>query len=252
MLAYEACLMGTYENAYDVRNLADYLFFFPTISYTNDASYPAYLRDPGFTATTTGRALGDIMFNVYLANVTSKPYAMSLVDSAQINNVNTAVNNWANALLIALPTAKSKIALARASAQKVDSNDDQKLTDADQMLDLWDLADKLAAQGIAVAPGNALKAAIDTAVIHNANRSDQARDYSHTHGLTLFWPQTASGWYQAYVGNQIYSATQDGSWGVFLQAYFGTDGGRPGMQVDAGPVERESATNTFYLPIVSK
>ena len=44
VLAYEACLMGLFENAYDARRFADYVFFFPTVNYTNKASYPSYLR----------------------------------------------------------------------------------------------------------------------------------------------------------------------------------------------------------------
>ena len=87
LLAYEACLMGLFENAYDVRRFAETLFFFPTINYTNNASYPSYLKDERFRATTTGRQLGEIMFDVYYQTVNRKAYAMSLVESQQIEPV---------------------------------------------------------------------------------------------------------------------------------------------------------------------
>ncbi|MBM3190367.1 MAG: hypothetical protein FJZ90_16820, partial [Chloroflexi bacterium] len=63
LFAYEACLMGLYEVAYDVRDFVDYILFFQTISWANNASYPAYMSDARFTATTTPRAFGEIIFD---------------------------------------------------------------------------------------------------------------------------------------------------------------------------------------------
>ena len=242
ILAYEACLMGTYENAYDVRTFAKHLFFFPTVSFTNDGSYPSYMKDEKFTSATTSGEFGDIMFDIYQQSVTNLPYAMTLVESAKITTVHSAVNDWANALLAQVDTQRDKIARARSQAQKIDSNSDKKLTDDDQYLDLWDLADKLATQGVATAESNALKAAIEAAVVRNSQLSFNDLDYKNTHGLSIFWPQTASSWYRPYVNGRIYSATRDGSWDEFLQAYFSNNNRRPGMQTDPGPAERESAT----------
>jgi hypothetical protein len=75
--------------------------------------------------------------------------------------------------------------------------------------------------------------------------------YDHSHGLTLYWPQTASGWYRAYVNDALYSATRDGQWDNFLRAYFG-DSNRPGLTTDAGPVDRQENDNSLFLPVVLK
>lgn len=251
VLAYEACLMGLFENVYDARRFVDYIFLFPTVNYTNKASYPSYLKDARFQATTTGRALGDIMFDVYYETVNRKAYAMTLVDVRYVDALHATLNAWANALGAALPTGRAQITLARNIAQRVDSNQDGSLNEDDQFFDLWDLADKLAAQGIAVAESNALKRAIESAVVRQANRSSGALDYSRSHGLTIYWPQTTSGWYRAYVDDAIYTSTRDGSWDDFLRSYFG-DRNRPGITLDIGPAERQSDTgiSLLYIPII--
>jgi hypothetical protein len=87
--------------------------------------------------------------------------------------------------------------------------------------------------------------------VRQANRSSGALDYSHTHGLTIYWPETASGWYRAYVDDAIYTSTRDGSWDDFLRGYFG-DRSRPGVPLDIGPAERQLNFENvlIYLPII--
>ena len=97
------------------------------------------------------------MFDVYYETVTRKAYAMTLVDTRYVDGLQATLNVWANALAVALPTHRAQITLARNTAQRVDSNQDGKLNEDDQFFDLWDLADKLAAQGIVVAESNALQ-----------------------------------------------------------------------------------------------
>jgi hypothetical protein len=87
--------------------------------------------------------------------------------------------------------------------------------------------------------------------VRQANRSSGALDYSRSHGLTIYWPQTTSGWYRAYVDDAIYTSTRDGSWDDFLRSYFG-DRNRPGITLDIGPAERQSDTgiSLLYIPII--
>ena len=255
LLAYEACLMGSFESAYDARSFADQLFFFPSVSYTTNNSYPAYFSAPGFTSTTSSRVFGDIVFDTYYANVAHNAYAMTLVETAAITQVHTALNTWADALRAQLPAQRTQITLARQQAQKFDSNGDKKLTEDDYYLDLWDLADKLAAQGLAVTEAMALKTAIDDAVVRTVARSLDELDYGNSHGLTIFWPQVPGGWYDPYRNGQIYTATRTGRWDEFLEAYFAGISARDGLPVDPGPANREPATVVFsfaYLPLVAK
>ncbi len=253
VFAYEACLMGMYENAYDIREFTDYVFFFPTISWTNNASYPSYLGHSNFTASTTGRELGEIIFDVYYAAVTN-PYALSLIDSSKMAAVQAAVDDWADALSASVGTTKNGMTSARSNAQKIDTNGDDLLTDQDNYIDLWDLADEMAARGIAATEAADVKAAVDEATVRSDQRSRGTLNYTNIHGLSIYWPQTASGAYSAYVGDRVYNSTRDGRWDEFLEDYFGGSE-RGGMPTDPGPTERRPDAgmgNNVYLPLVGR
>jgi hypothetical protein len=254
IFAFEACLMGMYENAYDLREFVDYMFAFPTISFANNASYPSYLGHQNFTSASTGRDLGEIIFDVYYNAVTINYfYNESLVDLSKMAAVHTAVNDFADVLIAQLGSSKDNITTARANAQKIDTNSDDRLTDEDMYLDLWDFADKAAAQGLATIESAALKSAIEAAIVKQRNRSTSAVDYTNTHGLSIYWPITPSGWYSSYVGHQIYNSTREGTWDEFLVAYFGPKT-RGAMPVDSGAIERELAVTSSYayLPFITR
>lgn len=262
VFAYEACLMAMYENVYDIRNFTNFIFGFPTISFTNNASYPSYLGDSRFTAQTTGRQLGDIMFDVYYAAVT-QPYVVTLVDTSKLEALHSAVNAWATALRNAIAGSTTTLTTARTAAQKVEANGDNVITNEDPYVDLWDLADKVAAQGIAANEAATLKNAISAATVRMQIRPATAQvpwDYSRSHGLTIYWPLTASGAYNQYVGNQIYNSTRDGQWDEFLQAFFGTGNGRGSLATSTGAIDRLVAPTTpvtpaagvIYLPLIQK
>jgi hypothetical protein len=263
LFAYEACLMAMYENAYDLRNFTDYIFGFSTISWTNNASYPSYLGDARFNANTNARTFGDIMFDVYFEAVTM-PYAVSLVESSKMQAVHDAVNAWATALTSQVNSSAQSMVAARSATQKIDTNNDDALSDEDRYLDLWHLADRMAAQGLAVNEGAALKAAIEAAAVRKAFRPGTAQlpvDYANTHGLSIFWPRTPAGNYGDYVGNRIYNSTREGQWDEFLQAFFTVlpnGRGREGLNADLGAIDRRPADSVtqpavnLYLPLVQR
>ncbi len=257
VFAYEACLMGMYENAYDARKFTKYLFFFPTISWTNNASYPSYLGDSRFSATSDGLALGEIIFDVYF-NAVQNPYSVSLVDSSKLDGLYQAVNSLADALAGANATQSANIRAARAAAQKIDQDGNNVLDESDAYIDLWDLADQIAKlQSFGVAEANAVKAAVDGAVIRTGYRPATAGtpvDYSKQHGLSIYWPRTASGDYNGYVNDRIYSSTTEGRWDNFLRTFFGDGGARGGMNASYGAIDRRPADllsgTQIFLPSV--
>ena len=250
IFAFEACLMGLYENAFDLREFTDYIFVFPTISWSSDSSYTSYLSHPDFDGTTTGRQFGNIIFDTYYESVGSPYYyTETLVDSSKIGAVQGAVNDWALTLLSEVGTNKDGLETARRNAQKIDTNIDNQLTKEDAYIDLWDLADEMAELGIAEQEGQALKDAIEAAVLRTAQRSVGDLDYEDTHGLAIYWPLTASGSYGAYINNQIYNSTREGAWDEFLTAYFGEDV-RAGLPVDMGPAERQQTKRNLLLPLI--
>jgi hypothetical protein len=256
VLAYEACLMGLYELAYDMHEFVDYLFFFQTISWTNGASYPSYLGHERFSAASDGHDLGKIMFEVYYDAVRAV-YAVSLIDLGQMEQVQVALSEWADALAALAGTSQAELAAARQDAQKIDTNGDNSLSTTDSYIDLWDLAAQTEARGLAVPQSAALQVALDAAVVSTAAHSSASLDYSRTHGLSIFWPHGPYGMYNAYIRHGLSSSTRDGTWDDFLQTYYaGADGS--GMPVQHGPAQRAPqkanifAQEVLYLPLVQR
>lgn len=256
LFAYEACLMGMFENAYDIHPFTRYIFFFPTISWTNNASYPSYLGDNRFSATSDGRALGEIVFDVYYNAVSRQPYALSLVDSSKMEALLVAVKNWADTLRSAGTAQLPRMKAARSAAQKIDQTGNGQLEEDDAYLDLWDLADKMAAQGIGIAESATVKQAVEDAVLLTNARSSQQVDYSRQKGLSIFWPQLAEGDYRNYVTHRIYTSTRNGTWDEFLTFYFGDSGtARGGMGYSYGPSDRgqaSSSSESLFLPLIAR
>jgi hypothetical protein len=191
-----------------------------------------------------------LMFDLYFDSV-GQPYYYNeaLIDSSRMNAVHGALNDWALTLLSEVQDNRNSLESARRSAQKIDTNVDNQLSETDTYIDLWDLADKMAAQGIAESEGQALKDAIEAAVLRTEQRSSGELDYSNTHGLSIYWPLTASGGYSAYISGQIYNSTREGAWDEFLTAYLG-EGARAGLPVDMGPAERQQTTRNLLLPFI--
>ncbi len=256
VLAYEACLMGLYELAYDMREFVDYLFFFQTISWTNGASYPSYLGHERFSAASSGHDLGKIMFEVYYDEVRSS-YAVSLIDLRQMDQVQAALSEWADALGALAGTSRAELAAARQEAQKIDTNGDGELTITDSSIDLWDLAARMEARGLAAPQSGALRTALDAAVVSTAAHSSSSLDYSQTHGLSIFWPHGPYGQYGAYMRHDLSSSTREGTWDDFLQTYYDSDE-TAGMPTQPGAAERvPHKANIFgqqvlYLPLVAR
>lgn len=254
VLAYESCLMGLYENAYDMRHFADYLFSFETISFASRASYPSYLGDSRFTSDATGRDLGTIMFEIYYNNV-REPYVLSLVDLAQVDALHSAVDSWSSAIRSTLPNERDAILAARSDAQKIDTNNDGELSDVDNVVDLWHVADRLAARGVAESESNALKATLESAVILHNQRSSSQLNYANAKGLGIYWPLNSNidGLYSAYTNGSLYNSSASGVWDDFLSDLLGnTD--RRSMSLVPRPAERlnaqESQESMVYLPFI--
>lgn len=252
IFAYEACLMGLYENAYDIAAFTKYIFFFSTIAWTNTASYPSYLGHANFGPTTDGRGLGEIMFDVTFEAV-NNPMVLSLIDSSKMTALFNAVNAWGDALQTHL--GGSAIAEARNEAQKIDADGNNKLNNTDYYVDLWSLADVMAARGFAVAQSNAVKTALEAAVLKVNYRPATPNvqvNYANAHGLTIYWPQWEFGSYNKYANHQIYTSTRDGRWDDFLAAFMGGGAKRPGMGGSYGAIPKQSASFQIYLPMTVK
>jgi len=251
IVAFEACLMGLYENAYDIRNYANYLFFFESISYGDTETYSSYLS--GLTSGMTAEQLGKRIVEQYtqLLSFSSTPHVSALVDLSQMDALQSAIDDLVNALSGA---DSAKIAQARSDAQKFEENGDDVIGDSDPYVDLWDLADQFSVQIPAAATQAGLvKAAVEAAVADYRATSGYDWDHSNAHGLAIYYPDSATGAYSDYVNDQFYNSTRNGLWDEFLEGLYDTYS--RSLSTNRGPVDRITDYDTdslIYIPLVTR
>jgi len=156
---YDACLMGMFEEAYQIRNWADYL-----VASENQAwavfPYDTYLRDIG--PGTTARELAIQIVDRYHNSLPGYPRTMSAVDLSRADEVKVALNDLASALINSLPDAHSAISSTFAAVQKFDYDNDLSISGKEGYVDLVDFAGKLVSSLPESAVGSAAQSLLDT------------------------------------------------------------------------------------------
>ncbi len=248
LISLDASLTGLFENAYDLRKYANYLLLFPTISPFSAYSYPEYISHPNFTSNSLGVDLANIILDVVSATV-SQPYGMVLIQTDEMDEVKIALDSLAETLLNQIDSTREKIAIARSTSQKVDANGDNRLSEKDYYIDLWDFASQLISLGLVQDEAGRLKGAIEDAVLRYVSSTSITMEYNKLHGLTVYFPWTPTIGYSAYVRHPVYSSSKNGVWDEFLKMYFMNF--QRGMPINPG-ITHSSIIKYQYLPIVAK
>lgn len=253
---YEACLMGMVENAYDLKEYVSYVAFFQPISWTS-LNYPEYLRD--MQQTDDALTVGKRIIQTY--PVSQQPYSFALIDLSAMSDVRQKLDAFADALRNV--GENDKLAQVRDTVQAFNGEPDKGNAASDgTYLDIVDLADKVAAQGIATAEAAALRTAVTAAVmqtkaVKSGTVNDAVWDYSNFHGLSVYYPKTQTTQLNNY--QKSYLMTRDGTWDEFLTYFFtGKQPTRPSNvpEVLEEKPDPDSASvqviNVVYLPIVER
>ena len=261
ILDYEACLMGLAENAYDVRDWAEYVVFSEQISWGIN-TYPVYFSD--LAAADTPLTVGQRIVDRYhaqamVADGHGYPHTISLIDTSKMGNVRSAVSNFGNALMTTGLTVTVKS--ARNSSQAFAADDDATNPMRAEYIDLWDLADK--ASSLAPTQATAVKSAVTTAVIREQHASGRVSiytwDHSRAHGLSIYYPPSkASNAFDAYVATSpyLYQMSREGTWDEFLQ-WAVPGSARRGMSANRAGIKLAEEGDAYvfkyvYLPAVLK
>ncbi len=214
VLFLDACLMGMLETAYEVSNYADYLVSSENLLFAN-LPYETYLAKGGLTNTTSPLGLARRLVTKYNEGAaTSQPYAISLVDLAQIRagvpgSAPVLLNKLAEKLLAALPAAPAAsdplvqaITQAYSQAQKFDYDSTLAIDPHDGYVDLADFAGRLrdspslavpaevraAAGDLAAAVTGGATPAIDTSRVNPGSYNGVTWNLSGASGLAIFLP----------------------------------------------------------------
>jgi hypothetical protein len=281
VLHYDTCLMGMLEDAYQVQEYADYLvasenlgwsvFSYTSYAQAGGASSPVIIPPYEFAqvaaqvnVTTTPRQLAVSIADTYFAHpsLQNYPRTIAAVDLSQTLAVRQAVDSLAGAMRTNLNSVKTYIQNTRSATQKFDSRDYYQITQDDEYVDLYHLAEKLKqyvpnsqVQSAAQDVMNAITGGFIIAEHHQSGYWDGNPNVywnlENSHGISIYFPpRSGSNDYNAYIGHQKFKFTVDSQWDEFLMDYFGAVGLPPEDGDDPGIPPMLSSTYFLYLPLV--
>ncbi len=261
------CLMGMLEDAYQVRGRADYY----VASEDLQTTYSRYLTgfDPAMSPAQLAAALADAYAVDMVAR--NKAYTISAVDLGQLDLLVSATNGLGQALAARMEVISGTLGTVANLVQRFDNQRPRGLTLADTYVDLYDFADlierNLGGEPAIVAQAGAVKAAISNYVLYEAHASTLAKNLDNSHGASIFFPATASSFYNP--ANYAFAVGADwrsrgrasagagpgaaDTWAGFLVDYFqATQPGGPDDPTPPEPLPKEYTTLPVYLPLITR
>jgi hypothetical protein len=112
LIAIDCSLMGMLEVAYEIKDRCDYITFSE-----ESPPGPGYPYDTILGPNMTGEQLGRIFVEEHLRYYSKDAVTQSLIRTANLASFATKVDNFAGALLAALPSQRTEFDLARARSQ---------------------------------------------------------------------------------------------------------------------------------------
>ncbi|MBI5653992.1 MAG: hypothetical protein HZC40_26615 [Chloroflexi bacterium] len=284
VLHFDACLMGMFENAYQMKDFASYLVASENLGWSVFA-YDAYTRAgirgisgantpyefarvaPRVNASTTPRQLATDIANAYFTHPALQGYPRTIAafDLSKTASVRVALDNLAIALRNNLATVKTYIQNTRNAVQKFDSRDYYKITQDDEYLDLYHLAAQLKVYVPNTQVQNAAQSVMDAlttggfviAEYHASGMwggdTELYWDLDNARGVSIYFPpRSGSNDYNKYVTHQLFRLTSESVWDDFLADYFGVMGLPPESGGEVLPPSMPRSSLFFFLPNVTK
>lgn len=282
VLHFDACLMAMLEDAYQVKDYAGYMVASENLGWSVFA-YDNYGQASGaaaiqaaapyeyaqvvrqVNAATTPRQLAINIADAYFNHPSLKGYprTISVMDLSNSVAVRQALDTLAGALRTNLDSIKNFVQNTRSATQKFDSRDYGTITQDDEYVDLYHLAEKLKqyvpnteVQSAAQAVMDAITNGFVIADHHQSgNWSDGEKDVywdlDNAHGVSLYFPpRSGTNDYNAYIAHQKFQFTVDSQWDNFLSDYFGAMGLPPESGGDTGIPPMLPPTFYLYLPMI--
>jgi hypothetical protein len=284
VIHYDACLMGMFENAYQMKDFADYLVASENLGWSVFA-YDAYTRAgvrgisgantpyefarvaPKVNAATTPRQLATDIATAYFTHpaLQGYPRTIAALDLSKTANVRVALDNLGTSLRNNLASIKTYIQNTRNGVQKFDSRDFYKITQDDEYLDLYHLAAQLKVYVPNVQVQSAAQGVMDALttggfVVYEQHASgmwfgetELYWDLDNARGVSIYFPpRSGSNDYNKYSTHQLFRFTSESVWDEFLTDYFGVMGLPPDNTGEVQPPGMPRSGLFFYLPYTRK
>lgn len=227
VIFFDASTMAMLENAYEVRDSAQYLVASQGAVWARFA-YDRYLV--GVDDTTAPLDFATRIVEEYAASLEGYPLTMGAiaVDLTSLGPVAEAVDDLAVVLLDTLATTRPYVAKAYTATQKLDSNWDLELAPPDAYLDLYDFAHQLyhlvpiTETGVLTAT-QAVTDALAGAIVAETHRDGHpwvkpsiTWTFSGAHGLSIYLPLGEDTWLRDYYRGTELALAADTHWDEFI------------------------------------
>lgn len=257
VLHLDGCLMGLYENAYQARELADYLIVSQNLGWSAFA-YESYRAAVG--TDTEPRDLATAIVDRYAARVGNHPFTISALDLSRLSDTTDRIDVFAGALsgYVNSESHRAVISDIRADVQTFDSNGDLYTRPSDDYIDLKDWSMRVAAattNAEVKSAAGALRSALDSLVVEEQHRSGSYNGVpiglASAGGVSIYFPQQRRATsYEVYIQGEL-AFPRDTRWDEFLHvalAELPFDSSEPQQQpVPPLPIE---TLHRVFAPVV--
>lgn len=263
------CLMGMIEDSYQFKDYADYYVASENLQWAFTTPYRDYVS--GISAASTPDQVARLFADAYAddSQAAGKAYTISVVDMAQLDGLVTATNQLAAALASRMDVISGTLTTVASQVQRYDNRgSDRLINSTDTYVDLYHFADLVSVNLLdytdILAPALNVMAGVENYVIHERHLSDKTYNLDNSHGVSIFFPATASSFYDpanydfavganwggaaAAQGVEAQAAT---TWGGMLVRYFQvTQPGGPDDATPPEPVAKLNPLTNVYLPLI--
>ncbi len=187
LIGFDACLMGMFEIAYELREHAAYVHGSEAYEPQEGWTYNHLL--PLLDAETTREQMLDAVVHTYIESYRngSVPggYSMTatVVDTARLEPLHEAISDFGSALRATLPLYQDEVDEARANSQVFENS---------AYRDLYDLtlhaASEVPSPAVRLAGDYVRQAQMNATIVEDHWTKPGRRDVSDAHGLTVYYP----------------------------------------------------------------
>jgi len=264
------CLMGMIEDAYQVREFADYYI----ASQDLQTAYVPYLSgfDPADEPAAAAIQLAKSYENSMVTG--NHEYTISVADMSKLQPLVNATNELGAALEARTEVISATVSNVATVVQRFDDNPSGGgLTLADSAIDLFNFAELIGLAAPAgeveiVAKAESVRLAVQDYVIYEKHASGGGKSFASANGVSIFLPGTASSFYNDSNYDFAVGATWGlpgmarprssqtaATWGSFLVSYFAAT--QPGGPDNPNPPplrtkEQPSPLFRTYLPLTMR
>ncbi len=235
LIGFDACLMGMFEIAYELREHAVYVHGSEAYEPQEGWTYNHLL--PLLNAETTREQMLDAVVHTYIESYRngSVPggYSMTatVVDTAQLEPLHEAISGFGSALRATLPLYQDEVDEARANSQVFENS---------AYRDLYDLtlhaASEVPSPAVRLAGDYVRQTQMNATIVEDHWTKPDRRDVSDAHGLTVYYPTSTP--------SSLYFdlAAATGGWRNFIDAMHTFPETHASLAVEA---DAEGANITF-------